>query len=104
METLPLRVSCPACGSANVAYSCEPECCFNHVCEDCLNSFQLATRDLGVQAAELSDGLPERDSCAPTAACARCHSLGVRSIDGEEGGSTKVVCVKCRALLELTFE
>ncbi|HWX40949.1 MAG TPA: hypothetical protein VN345_07345 [Blastocatellia bacterium] len=69
-----------------------------------MNSFQLATLDLGLRAAELSDGLPQRDSCAPTAACARCHSLGVRSIDGEETGSKKVVCIDCRALLELSFE
>jgi hypothetical protein len=69
-----------------------------------LNSFQLATLDLGLQAAELSDGLPERDSCAPTVACARCHSLSVRSIDGEEAGSKKAVCKDCRALLELSLE
>jgi hypothetical protein len=69
-----------------------------------LNSFQLATFDLGLQASELSDGVPELDSCAPTAACARCHSLSVRSIDGEGAGSEKVVCIDCRALLELTFE
>jgi hypothetical protein len=69
-----------------------------------LNSFQLATLDLRLQAPELSDGMPERDSCAPTAACARCHGLGVRSIDGEEAASKKVVCIDCRALLELSFE
>src|SRR5262249_23100260 len=104
MNTLPLRVSCPACGSSNVAYSCEPECCFNHVCEDCLNSFQLATRDLGIHAAALTNGLPDPDSCAPTAACASCHSLRVRSIEGEEASAVKAVCVDCGAMLELAFE
>jgi len=103
MNSLPLELRCPACGSVKVAYSCEPECCFNHVCEDCLASFQVATRDLGQMAGHvIADGV-EVDSCSPTASCARCHSLRVRSID-RDAASGRAVCIDCQALLELVLE
>ena len=104
MKAIPLKVICPACGSAKVAYSCEPECCFNHVCEDCLSSFQVGTRDLGTEAAQLSIQEGEPDSCASTAACARCHSLRVRSIDSDDSNGQRAVCIDCQTVLELVLE
>ncbi|HEY6329085.1 MAG TPA: hypothetical protein VI756_07095 [Blastocatellia bacterium] len=108
MRIEPLTVLCPKCGSGNIAYSCEPECCFNHVCGDCLANFQLVTRDLGQRITGrtlmAAGSEPEADSCAPTAACAKCQSLKVRSLTDGESGSNRAVCLKCGSVLELAIE
>jgi hypothetical protein len=109
MKIQPLTVVCPKCGSGNIAYSCEPGCCFNHVCGDCLASFQLVTRDLGKRFADrrlLAAGSDsdEEDSCAPTAACAKCQGLKVRSLADDESGFNRAVCVECGSVLELAME
>jgi hypothetical protein len=103
MKITPLRLACPKCGSSNVAYSCEPDCCFNHVCEDCLDSFQLATRELGRVITGLDSKGGNKDSCAPTAKCAKCHSLDVRSLDSDDG-TAAAVCASCGAVLELEYQ
>ena len=100
----PLTIKCPNCGSDKVAYSCEPECCFNHVCEDCLASFQLATRSLGETITGLPAMLEEKDSCAPTARCAKCQSLEVHSIDMDDAEGPSAFCVACGAALELVCQ
>ena len=106
-DTEPLTVNCPKCGSGNVAYSCEPDCCFNHVCGDCLANFQLITRtsgrrDAGYRAPAEQDCDAEADSCAPTAACANCQGLRVRSVvDGKPG---EAVCLDCGSILSLILE
>lgn len=110
MRLEPLRVTCPKCKSDNIAYSCEPDCCFNHVCGDCLANFQLVTHELGerldlsqVAAAGSVKEEPD-DSCAPTAACAMCQSLKVKLLlDGEEGPE-RALCTKCGSLLALALE
>ena len=91
-----LSLACPACGSRSVIYSCEPKCCFNHVCADCHTAFELLTRDLGGQ---FRADPPERepDGSEPTSECARCHELTVYRAGGH------VVCTSCFALLELEF-
>ncbi len=103
MKALPLTLNCPRCGSADLVYSCEPECCFNHVCGDCLGSFQLQTLDLGNSLAGVSFERQERDCLAPTVACARCKGLNVAMIAGEGRAEAKLVCVDCKALLEIEF-
>ncbi len=92
-----LSPPCPACGSRNIIYSCEPKCCFNHVCGDCQTSFQLVTRLAG---GELRAEPPEKEpeGTDPTAECARCHELTVYSAGGQ------VVCTSCFARLELAME
>jgi hypothetical protein len=102
MKLLDLTVACPHCGSRNVIYSCEPTCCFNHVCGDCLASFELLTRDLGGELAVVENQPGERDSTAPTVACARCESLEVHRVD-DGASSNQLVCVSCHAHLELDF-
>lgn len=94
-----LRLACPNCNAQDVVYSCEPSCCFNHVCSACLTSFQVLTHELGE---ELSVELParEKESCAPTAACARCNSLHVYMLD-EGPSANKLICASCHALLAL---
>ena len=100
MRFLPLTVTCPACGSGDVIYSCTPDCCFNHVCNECLSSFELSTKDLGESVVSTEHGAGERDSCAPTVSCARCGSLELLMI--EDGASRGLLaCSACKTLLEL---
>ena len=88
---------CPCCGSAAVVYSCQPSCCFNHVCGDCRTSFELETSYTGRELAGMEP--PERalEACDPTAECARCHSLTVYQV------GDRYACLSCAALLELHY-
>lgn len=101
MKAMPLTLKCPRCGSPDVVYSCEPECCFNHVCGDCLSSFQLQTRDLGGRVPHIVPESDERDCLAPTVPCVACLSLNVSMIENE--GAMTTVCVDCGAELEIDF-
>ncbi|MBI3325769.1 MAG: hypothetical protein HYZ81_03580 [Nitrospinae bacterium] len=103
MTLRPLTVRCPACASADVTYTCEPKCCFNHLCGACYTTFELFTRPMGgtLTVEEMPSG--ERDSLAPTAACARCESLDVYVIEREDSSPNQLVCAACHALLELGF-
>lgn len=104
MSLRSFTVQCPACGSADITYTCEPKCCFNHICAVCYTTFQLITKPLGptLQAAQKPPG--ERDCLAPTVACARCESLDVYAVEGTDASPGSLVCVACHALLQLGFE
>ncbi len=96
MKTRKLAISCPACSSSEVFYTCTPNCCFNHVCGNCGATFEPVTR---VKGGVLNGTLPPDpapDATDPTAACARCDSIAVYMID-----DATLVCGKCGALLEL---
>lgn len=101
METQSLKVNCPECASAEVVYTCDPECCFNHVCNDCLASFLLFTDAAGGRAGEAVE-VQQPDSCEPTVACAVCGSLKVGAVAGGAGEQT-LVCGACRSLLRLGY-
>mgnify|MGYP001619709065 CR=1 FL=1 len=47
MNFRPISPACPSCGSREITYTCEPKCCFNHVCNHCHASFMLVTEKLG---------------------------------------------------------
>ncbi|HWP46066.1 MAG TPA: hypothetical protein VNM22_02785 [Candidatus Limnocylindrales bacterium] len=103
MKLLPLTIACPGCNSQEVAYTCSPSCCFNHVCANCYTTFEPFTRALGK---ELSLGdLPETevDFSRPVVSCERCHQLVVYSIAEDKALENKLVCVSCHMLLELGF-
>lgn len=104
MELCSLEVACPRCGSRNITYTCEPKCCFNHLCGDCYGTFELRTsvRE-GVALAFEAPGR-DRDSLAPTAACARCQSVGVYLIESAEPPHDRAVCAQCRTLLWVEME
>ncbi len=106
MRFSPLQVNCPTCGSQDVTYTCEPECCFNHVCNACHSSFMLGTEKLGRELPEAERaGLPSEgpeDSLAPTVGCDRCESTAVYQLEQEFGGATHV-CGACSALLKVTI-
>jgi hypothetical protein len=96
MRTRRLEISCPLCGSAEVAYTCTPNCCFNHVCAGCGATFEPVTRATGrvLKGIEPPDPLPEASD--PTVACARCESTEVYLTQ-----ENAAVCAKCGAVLEV---
>lgn len=94
----PLSVACPQCGSADVFYSCKPECCYNHVCSNCYTTFELETTRVG-EVTDDFDVPPDPDSTSPTAPCARCHEPRVFAI--RSASPPQFVCVACKALLTL---
>jgi len=96
MQTRAISIACPVCGSAEIVYSCEPKCCFNHVCAECRASFQTGTRLAGGRANGAVPPNPLPDCTEPTAACAKCESTRVYAL--EDG---KLVCADCGLLLEL---
>jgi len=99
-----LTVSCPNCGSRDITYSCEPKCCFNHLCGNCYATFELLTVPLGKKIDGLEVPSGERDCFAPTAACALCESLDLYQLDEGEGKGGQLFCASCHALLKLEFD
>lgn len=99
MRTRKLEIACPVCGSAEVYYTCTPDCCYNHVCNACGATFEPATRAAGGAAPGIAPPDPPPDSTDPTAPCAVCYAPAACMT--EEGG---VVCGKCGARLALEFE
>ncbi|MBZ5542948.1 MAG: hypothetical protein LAO07_04620 [Acidobacteriia bacterium] len=102
MTLAPLTVACPECGSRDVFYSCKPECCFNHVCNQCYTTFELETERVG----ELQEDItapPDPDPSAPTAPCARCGEYKIFAMDGMLPRSAQYLCVSCKALLALSI-
>lgn len=100
-ESRPLDLVCPRCGGVEIVYSCEPECCFNHLCGGCRTTFLTATRYLGARlpAPPPRPGGDEPDPSDPAAPCCECGEAGVvRLADG------RCSCVECGALLELLYE
>ena len=79
MTLTPISVVCPQCGSADVFYSCKPECCYNHVCNNCYTTFELETTRVGEVTEDFAIP-PDPDPSAPTAPCARCHEPRVFAI------------------------
>ncbi len=104
MTLLPLSVSCPNCGSKEVTYTCEPKCCFNHLCGTCYATFELTTVSLGTKINGLQAPQGERDCLAPTAACAVCENLDVFLLDEGDGPCDKVYCSSCHSILRLELE
>ena len=100
MTLAPLEVTCPQCGSHDVLYSCKPDCCFNHVCNNCYTTFELETARVGEFKGEFRVP-PEPDSTQPTAPCARCGEWKVFAIQDGENKLSQLVCIDCRALLTL---
>ncbi len=96
MKSRKLELACPACGSLEVFYSCEPKCCFNHVCNRCQATFEPMTRATGERLADVEPPEPPPDSTEPTVGCAKCESIAVYLL-----GDGRLVCGDCGAVLAL---
>ena len=95
-------VKCPHCGGSDVVYSCEPKCCFNHVCADCRSTFEINTQKTGEFDHESALEFAEPDSGDATTACASCESLRIAVL--REGEVPLIVCGKCRAVSRVVIE
>lgn len=104
MKFLPLKVSCPVCGSQNITYTCEPKCCFNHICDSCYATFQLLTETVGGVLEGIDIQTEGRDPLAPTTACAKCESLDVYMLEDGTSQGGKLVCASCYSLLTLVID
>ena len=100
MRLSAISVPCPQCGSKDVVYSCQPTCCFNHVCNNCYTTFELETIKVGEMREEFPMP-PDPDPSSPTAPCARCGEARVFAIVDSQG--PEYLCVSCKALLSLSF-
>lgn len=98
MQVLKNVVRCPKCGAPAVVYTCEPKCCFNHVCADCRASFELTTRKIQGEAPAPRE-VETSESSDPTVACAACQGLHVYVLQ-----DSVLACADCGAVLELIYE
>ena len=96
-----LSMRCPTCNSTQLFYTCTPDCCFNHLCDDCHTTFELATTVVdGTVPTGERDGLvdaPPEDTTALHAQCAACDSMAVRVDEARVAAA----CGHCHARLEL---
>jgi uncharacterized C2H2 Zn-finger protein len=95
-------IRCPKCGGAEIIYSCEPKCCFNHVCADCRSTFEINTVKTGQTAAKPAE-VEEPQSGEPTTCCASCESLRVAVLKSEDH-ETLLLCGKCGAVSKMVIE
>ena len=100
MTLTPISVACPQCASADVLYSCKPECCYNHVCNHCYTTFELETTKVG-EIQEDFEMPPDSDPSGPTAPCARCGEAKVFAI--VDTPEPAYFCISCKALLTLSL-
>jgi hypothetical protein len=103
VPTLKELIRCPKCGGAEIVYSCEPKCCFNHVCADCRSTFEINTHKTGEFDRESKLEFSEAESGDPTTGCANCESLNLAVLRSSPD-ETVLVCGKCRAVLKLAIE
>jgi hypothetical protein len=96
-------IRCPQCGGSDVIYSCEPKCCYNHVCADCRSTFELNTQKTGRFDHETPICAEEPPSGEPTTGCATCESLKV-AVLSSSNSETLLLCANCRAVSRLVVE
>lgn len=96
MKTRKLELRCPVCGSSEIAYTCTPNCCFNHVCADCSTTFETLTARAGGKVTGITRPAEPPDSTDPTAGCVACLSTEVYLAEDDS-----VVCAACGAKLSL---
>ncbi len=95
-------ITCPKCGGREIVYSCEPKCCFNHVCADCRSTFEINTEKTGEFDRDAALGFAEPESGDPTTACASCESLKIAVV--KKGEETLIVCGRCAAVSRVVIE
>jgi transcription elongation factor Elf1 len=103
VQTLKDIIRCPKCGGSDIVYSCEPKCCFNHVCADCRSSFEINTVKTGEYITAPTNVVEEPQSGEPTTCCASCESLQVAVLKSEDK-ETLLLCGKCGAISKMVIE
>jgi DNA-directed RNA polymerase subunit RPC12/RpoP len=98
VRTRKLELACPVCGSGEVFYTCTPNCCFNHVCNNCGSTFEPVTKARGAVVKGIAPPEPGPEAADPTVACGRCESTAVYML--EDGG---VGCAQCGSRLEIEY-
>ena len=101
--TLKDLIRCPKCQGAEIIYSCEPKCCFNHVCADCRSTFEINTQKTGCFDQETQVDAREPESGDPTTGCAACESLQIAVLSVSDS-ETLMLCGNCRAVSRLVIE
>jgi DNA-directed RNA polymerase subunit RPC12/RpoP len=101
--TLKDIIRCPQCGGAEIVYSCEPKCCFNHVCADCRTTFEINTQKTGRFDRTTPTDAVEPGSSDPTTACANCESLRLAVLTSTPE-KTLLLCADCRAISRMVIE
>jgi hypothetical protein len=96
-------IRCPQCGGREIIYSCEPKCCYNHVCAECRSTFELNTKKTGKFDRESRMEATEPLSGDPTTGCANCDSLKIAVLESNDE-QTLLLCGDCRAVLKLEIE
>jgi hypothetical protein len=102
MPALKDIVRCPTCGSHDIVYTCEPKCCYNHLCSDCRTTFQLVTHRTTRTADSVQLTAGEPPSGDPTAACAACESLKLAVTNATD--PPLLVCCSCQTSLDIAYE
>jgi hypothetical protein len=104
-RTLKDIIRCPKCGGAEIVYSCEPKCCFNHVCADCRSTFEINTVKTGkwMEKDAAPPPVEEPQSGEPTTCCASCESLRVAVLQSEDS-LTLLFCGQCGAISQMVIE
>jgi DNA-directed RNA polymerase subunit RPC12/RpoP len=97
VQTRKLEMICPVCGSGEIFYTCTPNCCFNHVCNNCGSTFEPITRTTGRIHSGFQKPDPLPDASDPTVACAKCEATSVYMT------SETLVCTACGSGLALEF-
>ncbi len=103
MRTLKDIIRCPKCHGSEIVYSCEPKCCFNHVCADCRSTFEINTVKSGQAMGEVTTKIEEPQSGEPTTCCASCESLRVAVLKSEDN-QTLLFCGDCGAISKMVIE
>ncbi len=103
LQALKEIIRCPQCGGREVIYSCEPKCCYNHVCADCRSTFELNTQKTGRFDHETAISVEEPQSGEPTTGCASCESLRVAILSSSEN-EILLLCARCRAVSKMVVE
>ncbi|HUI77719.1 MAG TPA: hypothetical protein VLY24_07370 [Bryobacteraceae bacterium] len=96
MQARKLEMACPVCASTEVFYTCTPDCCFNHVCNNCGATFEPATTATGRQVSGITAPHPLPEASDPTVGCAKCYGTAVYMI-----GESELACAKCGSVLTL---
>jgi transcription elongation factor Elf1 len=106
MRTVPTLkdiIRCPKCGGSEIVYSCEPKCCFNHVCADCRSTFEINTLKTGRFMDAPMPPAEEPQSGEPTTCCAACESLRVGVLQSQDYEAL-LFCAQCGAISKMVIE